>query len=148
MTNYSLPYGHGYREVNLPDSIHVDFLSPQDVDAAADPLKETAYAIDHPIVTGLLNETGKYHSAAIAINDKTRPVPHHLLLPPLLQHLEAMGIAPAEISLIIATGTHLPMKADEFGLILPEDIINFLSSKGYTILRFSWGKPPERPLSG
>ena len=51
---------------------------------------------------------------AIAINDKTRPVPHKDLLPPLLARLEGLGFAPADITLVIATGTHPPMPPDEF----------------------------------
>ena len=63
------------------------------------------------------------HSACIAINDKTRPVPHQHLLPPLLERLEGLGLAPEQVTLLIATGTHPPMTPDEFGKILPNDII-------------------------
>jgi nickel-dependent lactate racemase len=63
-------------------------------------------------------------SVAIAINDKTRPVPHKYLLPPLLARLEAMGVAPEAITLIIATGAHPPIQPEEFGTVIPQDILN------------------------
>jgi nickel-dependent lactate racemase len=62
-------------------------------------------------------------SAAIAINDKTRPVPHRHLLPPLLQRLESIGLAPEAIRLIIATGAHAPMLLEEFRHVVPEQIL-------------------------
>ena len=60
---------------------------------------------------------------AIAVNDKTRPVPHKYLLPPLLARLEALGIAPEAITLVIATGTHIPMPPDEFGQVIPPEVL-------------------------
>ena len=62
-------------------------------------------------------------TAVIAVNDKTRPVPHAILLPPLLRRLEALGFAPENITLLIATGTHAPMPPEEFGSILPAEIL-------------------------
>jgi nickel-dependent lactate racemase len=59
----------------------------------------------------------------IAINDKTRPVPHQHLLPPLLERLETLGIPAQAITLYIAVGTHPPMTPDEFSSILPSFII-------------------------
>ncbi|MDD5371568.1 MAG: nickel-dependent lactate racemase, partial [Anaerolineaceae bacterium] len=64
------------------------------------------------------------HTAAIAVNDKTRPVPHQFLLPPLLKQLENIGIAPQDIHLVIATGTHLPIPPEEFSCSLPKEIIS------------------------
>ncbi|OIO88973.1 MAG: hypothetical protein AUK03_15350 [Anaerolineae bacterium CG2_30_64_16] len=62
-------------------------------------------------------------SAAVAINDKTRLVPHEQLLPPLLARLEALGLPRAAITLVIATGTHLPMRPDEYGQVIPAGIL-------------------------
>jgi nickel-dependent lactate racemase len=62
-------------------------------------------------------------SAAIAINDKTRPVPLAQLLPPLLRRLEAGGLAPEAITLYIANGMHPPMTPDEYPALLPPEII-------------------------
>jgi nickel-dependent lactate racemase len=57
------------------------------------------------------------------VNDKTRPVPHRVLLPPLLARLEALGVAPEAITLVIATGTHIPMPPGEFGQVISPEIL-------------------------
>jgi nickel-dependent lactate racemase len=62
-------------------------------------------------------------SAAIAINDKTRPVPHEYLLPPLLRRLEMLGLAPEAIRLLIATGAHAPMPSEEYPRVVPAEIL-------------------------
>jgi len=62
-------------------------------------------------------------SAAIAINDKTRPVPHQHLLPPLLHRIEALGLPPEAITLIIATGMHPPMPSKEYPRVVPEEVL-------------------------
>jgi nickel-dependent lactate racemase len=61
---------------------------------------------------------------AIAINDKTRPVPNDQLLPPLLGHLEELGVKPGAIQFIIATGTHPRMSPAEYPLIAPQEILD------------------------
>ncbi len=66
----------------------------------------------------------KVEKVAIVVNDKTRPVPNHLLLPPLLTALSERGVTEKQIIFLIASGTHTPMRKDEYFLILPEEIIN------------------------
>jgi nickel-dependent lactate racemase len=70
-----------------------------------------------------LADFAKARSVAIAISDKTRPVPHAALLPPLLEALDQLGIAPGAITLVVATGLHAPMQQVEFAGILPSDIL-------------------------
>jgi nickel-dependent lactate racemase len=50
-------------------------------------------------------------------------VPHEHLLPPLLRRLEALGLPPDAITLIIATGTHPPMLPGEFARVVPAEIL-------------------------
>jgi nickel-dependent lactate racemase len=123
MSIFILPYGTGHEEISIPDSFHPDLIAPLDVPAAPDPLEEVTHALMNPLGGIDLSRFSGSHSVAIAINDKTRPVPHHILLPPLLRKLEEIGFPPASISLIIATGTHLPMPQSEFSKILPSEII-------------------------
>jgi nickel-dependent lactate racemase len=123
MQVFSLSYGTSHEEISIPDSFHPDWIAPADVPAVPDPLEEVNRALSNPLGGIDLSEFSSSNSVAIAINDKTRPVPHHLLLPPLLHRLEEIGFLPDSISLIVATGTHLPMPLSEFPKILPQEII-------------------------
>ena len=52
-------------------------------------------------------------NACVVISDVTRPVPNRVLLPPILETLEAAGIPRREILILVATGLHRPNLGDE-----------------------------------
>ena len=129
MVEYSLPYGRGHLTVNLPDEWRIELLAPRQIPAVSDPSAAVNHALDNPIGGRSLLDFASARSAAIAINDKTRPVPHSILLPPLLRRLEALGLQAEAITLLIATGSHSPMLPDEFDTVLPANI-----SKRYRVI--------------
>jgi len=117
-----LPFGKSYQTAIIPDHISVDFIDPPEVAAAADPLGLVSTALENLLGEVDLAALSQARSVAIAINDKTRPVPHRHLLPPLLDFLVGAGIPTEAITFYIAVGTHPPMWADEFDLVLPVEI--------------------------
>ncbi len=123
MTEYRIPYGKTYLNFHLPDDLQVDEIVPPQAPAAADPLALVDQALDHPAGGISLAAFSSARSVAIAVNDKTRPVPHQHLLPPLLQRLESLGLPPEKIQLIIATGTHPVMPPEEYPWVLPPEIL-------------------------
>ncbi len=123
MSHYQIPYGDSVLDIDLPTEFDVDWIEPVDTPAVPDPLSCIREALENPVNMRRLTDFGKPTSAAIAINDKTRPVPHEFLLPPLLDTLVEMGISPHAITLIVASGTHLPMTPDEFPKIVPQEIV-------------------------
>ncbi|MCX6032126.1 MAG: nickel-dependent lactate racemase, partial [Chloroflexi bacterium] len=140
MTEYHLPYGKTHLKFILPDGLNVQLLAPRDAQGAAAPLAAVAQALDAsvggPSLANLWADLSqraalvrhpssvvRRPSVAVAINDKTRPVPHKYLLPPLLARLEGLGFAPADITLLIASGTHTPMRPDEFPQVVPPDVL-------------------------
>ncbi len=123
MPSFQLPYGSAFQTLDIPAGYSVDILRAPEMPPAPDPLAEVEAALDHPLEDVYLEQFATAGSAAIAINDKTRPAPHEILLPPLLARLERIGIQPDAIELIVATGTHQPMPAQEFSKILPDQII-------------------------
>ncbi len=123
MPDYTLNYGHGTTTLSLDNSRQVEWLLPSETPGAPDPALTIRNALDQPVDGCGLNSFGSVQSAAITINDKTRPVPHNLLLPPLLQKLEALGLPPQAITLVIATGTHIPMPPETFKQVVSPEIV-------------------------
>jgi nickel-dependent lactate racemase len=123
LAEFSLPYGRELLSFGLPDEWQIELLTPKQALALPDPSAAVNRALDYPIGETRLSDLAGSRSAAIAINDKTRPVPHSILLPPLLRRLESLGLPPETITLLIATGSHPPMSRDECGKILPADIM-------------------------
>jgi lactate racemase len=119
----SIPYGKTNLEAEIADTWQIERIEPRETLASTSPLELVAAAIENPIDKQRLEAYRSIKTVAIAINDKTRRVPHEYLLPPLLQKLEGIGIGPQNIMLMIATGTHVVMSPEEYSLILPPDII-------------------------
>lgn len=124
MTTLHIPYGKTSLEVNIADHHRVEHIVPAQVTAVDDARAAVEHALDHPEGGVSIADFAGAESAVIAINDKTRPVPHADLLPPLLAQIEALGIPPERITLLIATGTHPVMPPEEYTWILPQAIID------------------------
>ncbi len=122
--DYQVPYGKGIKTFTLPDRIRPDLIAPIEIAGAAAPQQAVGKAIDKPVGGRSLADFAKARSVAIAINDKTRPVPNRHLLPPLLERLAGLGIPAEAITFIIATGTHVPMQAEDFSQMLPPEILS------------------------
>jgi lactate racemase len=107
----------------LNTAAQVEWLLPAEIPAAPDPVAVVASALARPLGVVPLASLSGVRSVAIAINDKTRPVPHDVMLPPLLRQLDDAGIAPGAVTLIIAMGTHIPMSPETFSTVVPPDVL-------------------------
>lgn len=118
-----LEYGRRGLEVDLPDAAGARILGYQPAPPLADPVASLRQALDRPTGTPPLAAlaAGK-RDACIVVSDITRPVPHALMLPPVLATLEQAGIPRDRILILIATGLHRPNEGDELVEILGRDI--------------------------
>jgi len=121
--NIKVPYGTSFLPIHLPDGLPVDIIEFPKFSPASNPLQVVQDALDNPVGSIDLSDFSGVKSVGIAISDKTRPVPHQHLLPPLLERLESLGIPSQAIKFFIAVGTHVPMTPAEFPSILPKAII-------------------------
>jgi len=69
-------------------------------------------------------KTNRRYKVAIVINDNTRPVPNDIIIPPLLEHLNNMGINKKNINFFVATGTHKNVSEDSTNPLLPNDVLS------------------------
>ncbi|MFW6035154.1 MAG: nickel-dependent lactate racemase [Halothermotrichaceae bacterium] len=87
--------------------------------------KKIEDVFSNPVDSQTLTEIVKNEAPekiVIIINDITRPVPYNIVLKPILDELLESGIKKEQIKLIIATGMHRPMTADEVAETLGEEI--------------------------
>jgi nickel-dependent lactate racemase len=118
-----LDYGKTGLDVDLPDDRIVGPLAIRPATPLTDAAAAIAAAIGQPIGTRPLSELAQGRkNACILICDITRPVPNRLILPPLLQTLEAAGIPRSEICILIATGLHRPNEGAELDELVGPDI--------------------------
>ena len=118
-----LPYGELGLDVDVPDTAAV--LLPERVDVIADPDAVVRAAIAAPIGRRPLREMVRAgQRAAIVVSDVTRPVPNQVILPPILETLEAGGIARDDITIVVGTGLHRASRPDEHSRFLGEAILS------------------------
>lgn len=118
-----LEYGRTGLEVELPDDNVIGVLRETPASALPDPTAAVEQALAHPIGTAPLAELARgRRNACIVICDITRPVPNHILLPPILRVIEQAGIPHDAITLLIATGTHRANQGEELELLVGPEI--------------------------
>ena len=108
-----LGYGMGCLEMSMPTADDVDVI--EEIELPAAPPEEIARSLAHPVGRSLDDFAGS-RSAVVLASDITRPAPSHLMLPPLLDMLEKIGIA--DIEIIFGLGTHRKMTSEEVQLLL------------------------------
>jgi len=119
-----LEYGRAGLDVELPDRNVVGCLHYRPAEPLADPDAAVREVLRRPIGSSPLAELAHgRRNACVVISDITRPVPNRLLLPPILETLEAAGIPRREIFLLVATGMHRPNLGDELIEMVGREIV-------------------------
>jgi len=132
-----LAFGQQKLELMLPDHVHQ--LEMKETPPVGEPEAAIQDALENPIQSPPLRALAKgRHSACIVISDITRPVPNHLLLPPMLAILEQCGIPRLNITVLIATGMHRPNQGDELAALVGRDIM-----ENYTIINHFCLQPDD-----
>ena len=104
---FRVPMGRDYVEFELPAT-----MRGAQVDAALlPPLPDAGGAIesalDEPLGAPSLVELAHgRRDAVVTVTDATRACPDHLLVPPMLRRLEAAGLGPDAVTILVAVGTH------------------------------------------
>jgi lactate racemase len=109
-----LEYGRTGLDVELPDRNVVGCLQYRPAQPLADPHAAVRQGLAEPIGTPPLATLARgRRNACVVVSDVTRPVPNRVLLPPILETLEATGIPRGQILILVATGMHRPNLGEE-----------------------------------
>jgi len=111
---YQVAYGGRTVGLDLDPARVAWSLRPADVAAAADVEAEIRRALAEPIGSAPLRELAAAGRKVVVLGDDgTRPTPTDRIVPIVLDELNAGGVPDADITLVIALGTHRPMTGEE-----------------------------------
>ena len=114
-------YGDEELTLNFPAGWEVEVLGPKDAPALSEAQIERAFA--EPIGTPRVSELAKgKKSAAIIVDDLSRPTPAATVVPVLLRELAAAGVPKSEIRFVIGGGSHRPLTDEEVAKKIGADI--------------------------
>jgi nickel-dependent lactate racemase len=109
-----IPYVNRLIEVEIPEANLIFDVAPRDVPPVEDADHTLRLALEKPIGTPALQEMVQPGNKVIIISDdNTRITPTQLIIPILLDSLNDAGIPDKDIQIIISSGTHRAMTAEE-----------------------------------
>jgi nickel-dependent lactate racemase len=112
----SIPSQAWYGDIDLslafPSSWQVKTIGPRDAPKLSAAQIEAAFA--RPIGTAPLRQLARgRRSAAIVVDDLSRPTPADQILPYVLHELSEAGIPQSEIHIVVGGGSHRPLTDEE-----------------------------------
>ncbi len=121
MTSVTVPVGEGKLTFEVPNLLQL--VEPARAEAAHDGMQEIRRAIQHPIGTERLCRIARgKHSAAIIVNDITRPYAGREMILAIAEELNAAGMRDEEIFLVVAYGAHRRNTDEELIRMYGEDV--------------------------
>ncbi|MEM3577990.1 MAG: nickel-dependent lactate racemase [Candidatus Bathyarchaeia archaeon] len=124
MVDVWLPYGKTEVCARIPAQNFLGSIEPKEKEGVSDARAEIERALKEPTASKRLSEIVKpEHKVAIVVDDATRPAPSHLMVPPLLDELNAAGVKNENITIIFGCGTHRAVTPEEAVQLLGEAVI-------------------------
>ena len=118
----NMMYGKTGLSLDLPEDLDVTLIKKKAMPVLEDPEGAIKAAFANPVNGKALRDEAKgCRSCCILICDITRPVPNGVILAPLVRELIQAGIAPASITVLVATGLHRPNEGDELRELVGND---------------------------
>lgn len=120
-----LKWGHDAVAFDIPDRNVIGVLEPEGGEPVADLWEATWDLLETPTAgepfTDIVERIAP-KKIAIIVNDMTRSTPTQELLPPILKKLDLLDVARESVVIVVATGTHRAMNAEEIEQILGPEI--------------------------
>ena len=114
-------YGDEELTLNFPTGWEVEMLGPKDAPALS--YEQIQRAFEAPIGTSRIVELARgKKSAAIVVDDLSRPTPAADVIPFLLRELTAAGVPKSEIRFVVGGGSHRPLTDEEAAKKVGADI--------------------------
>ena len=109
-----IPFGQDTMEFGVAEENLMGIYSPKDIHGVADVSQEIIRALSEPIGSRPLRELSLgARKVVLVADDNTRLTPTDKIIPILLNELNAAGVSDAQVTVVIALGTHRPMTDEE-----------------------------------
>ena len=119
-----IAYGRDGLTIDVPEENLYRVLEPTFVPGLENPHEAITESLHNPIGSPPLSRLVKPGTGVtIVVSDKTRPVPSHVLIPPLLEDLNSCGVRDEDVKILVATGLHRPNTEDELKQMLGEGVV-------------------------
>ena len=109
----AVPYLDKTFPLEFPDENLLALAEPNEFSVSGSPGEILRYALEHPRGpepsakgTGLAEFLRNGKKILVIVNDATRPTPTEAMVEALLPYLEAAGLGPEALTLLVATGAH------------------------------------------
>lgn len=119
-----LPYGSSVLPFEIPERNLLAVASPNPVRLCADPTGEVRRALAQPIGAPRLSVAARgARSVVIAADDMTRQTPVEMIIPALLDELNAAGVRDEQVTVLVALGTHRYMSVAEIAAHFGPEVV-------------------------
>jgi nickel-dependent lactate racemase len=117
-----LPYGKTETPVRIADENLLGIIEPNKKPATPNPEQEIANALENPIGTRRVESLAKAgDTVCIVVDDKTSPLPSHVLVQSLVSRLNSAGVKDGDITVLFGCGIHSTMSTEEASSVIGED---------------------------
>ncbi len=121
-------YGRGKQQAEISERNLLGILKPNVIRAERSQEDEVQYALEHPIGSSMLNDIVKPGEKIVLItSDITRPMPSQLVLTLLIRQMYDAGIAPEDITVVFALGSHRKQTDQEKRSLVGDQIFDQIS---------------------
>lgn len=123
MVQLSLPYGNTRLLLEIPNEQLLAVGKTKDLPGLKDVDEAIRISMKRPIGTKRLSRiAGPGDTAAIVVNDVTRPLVSDKILSHVLEELKEAGVRSEDVAIIVATGIHRANTSEEHRRILGDEI--------------------------
>jgi len=122
LVKVSLRYGKTVLSSTVPDEKLLESIEPRDKPGVTNPGSEILRALDNPLKSKKIPEiVKKGDKVVIVVDDATRSTPSRLMVPPILNQLNSVGVQDRDVTVIFGRGSHR--------LVTPEEMRNLVGDE-------------------
>ncbi|HOE18618.1 MAG TPA: nickel-dependent lactate racemase [Syntrophorhabdaceae bacterium] len=117
-------YGKKGLSLDLPCGLETDVIRKRSMPVLKEPAEAIRSALSSPVGCKPLKEAVRGRKEiCVLICDNTRPLPHAIILPALIDGLIDAGAPPDSITMLIATGLHRPNEGGELRELIGSELV-------------------------